>query len=328
MRLATTTATATTTSGQPDAALVLGAGGPVGHAFHAGALRALRDGAGWEAAEVELLVGTSAGAQVGALLRAGFGARDLHARIAGGPLSGAAAAIARHLPPPDATAARGSAPRRWPASLSYLRRALARPWRARLGPLVAALLPEGGTDAAPLCAGLGRVHGTRWPDRTLWITAVRADTGARVVFGRPEAPPVDVATALRCSSAVPGLRRPERVAGARYLDGGIASPTHLDLLDEPGRPPPPLVVVSSPLSRFAPLALLVRLEARRLARRGVRVVLLEPDGEVAAAMGWNPLDARGARRVAEAAYRSTLARVASGRLVLAANAAHSASASS
>src|SRR5690349_19155028 len=52
--------------------LVLGAGGVVGHAFHAGVLAALEDVAGFDARDADLIVGTSAGSVVGALLRAGF----------------------------------------------------------------------------------------------------------------------------------------------------------------------------------------------------------------------------------------------------------------
>src|SRR6516165_6415165 len=58
--------------------LVLGAGGVVGHAFHAGALAALADETGWDPRRAEIVVGTSAGSVAGALLRAGFSARDLY----------------------------------------------------------------------------------------------------------------------------------------------------------------------------------------------------------------------------------------------------------
>ncbi|MCZ7678960.1 MAG: hypothetical protein M5U28_09490 [Sandaracinaceae bacterium] len=71
----------------PRVTLVLGAGGPVGHAFHAGLLRALSQALGWDPREAELVLGTSAGAQVGALLRAGMSADDLAARAAGEPLT-------------------------------------------------------------------------------------------------------------------------------------------------------------------------------------------------------------------------------------------------
>ena len=61
-------------------AVVLGAGGTVGHAFHAGVLAALHHELGWDARHADLVVGTSAGSVVAALLRAGLPAADLARR--------------------------------------------------------------------------------------------------------------------------------------------------------------------------------------------------------------------------------------------------------
>jgi len=68
-------------------ALVLGAGGDVGHAFHIGALSALADEFDWDAREADLIVGTSAGSVVGASLRSGLGPDDMRRRALGEPLS-------------------------------------------------------------------------------------------------------------------------------------------------------------------------------------------------------------------------------------------------
>jgi NTE family protein len=295
--------------------LVLGAGGLVGQAFHVGVLRALAEARGWDARDADLIVGTSAGAHVGALLRAGLGAHDLFARATGRPLSLAGAMIARELPapsrmappaPPRASTAPFQARRRWPASARYLGRALRRPFALRPGRLVAALLPEGRQDCAPVGDAYARLSGSGWPARPLWITAVHLDSGARVVFGRPGAPAlVDVGTAVRCSSAIPGVRRPVRVARQRYVDGGIASGTHVDLVAES----PGVALVLSPLSSFAPLRWLLRAELARLRRARVEVETFEPDRRLRALMGWNPMDARRMRAVADAAYAQTLARL-------------------
>ena len=64
---------------RPKVAVVLGAGGTVGHAFHAGVLTALHDELGWDARRADLLVGTSAGSIVASMLRAGMPAADLAA---------------------------------------------------------------------------------------------------------------------------------------------------------------------------------------------------------------------------------------------------------
>jgi predicted acylesterase/phospholipase RssA len=49
--------------------LVLGAGGMSGQAYHAGALAALAHDTGWDPRTADVVVGTSAGAVTGALLR-------------------------------------------------------------------------------------------------------------------------------------------------------------------------------------------------------------------------------------------------------------------
>jgi len=59
--------------------LVLGGGGVVGAAYHAGALTALEYDLGWDPRSADVIVGTSAGSVVGSLLRLGVAASDLAA---------------------------------------------------------------------------------------------------------------------------------------------------------------------------------------------------------------------------------------------------------
>src|SRR5688572_7193672 len=59
--------------------LVLGAGGIVGQAYHAGVLAALQLDLGWDARTTDVIVGSSAGSLTGALLRLGVPASDLAA---------------------------------------------------------------------------------------------------------------------------------------------------------------------------------------------------------------------------------------------------------
>ncbi|MGH9121934.1 MAG: patatin-like phospholipase family protein, partial [Acidimicrobiales bacterium] len=73
-------------------ALVLGSGGLVGNAYHAGALAALSD-SGWDPREADLIVGTSIGAVTAAMLRAGISAEDLFAFAVGKPMSSEGAEI-------------------------------------------------------------------------------------------------------------------------------------------------------------------------------------------------------------------------------------------
>ena len=289
--------------------MVLGAGGPVGHAYHAGVLRALEQGLGWDARHADLVVGTSAGAQVGALLRAGLHGEDLAARVCGEPLRPFAHDIARHYLRPEPGAP--DHPRSLsPAAPAYLARTLRTPALLRPGRLVAAALPAGRVSLDPMSRGFQAMFGgAAWPDAHLWITSVHLDTGEAVAFGKPGAPPIDVGTAVACSAAVPGVFRPVEWQGLRYVDGGVASATHLDLLQPE---PLDLVIVSSPLSVFPPMRALVRRELRELERSGTPVALIEPGGEAAAAMGYLPMSLERAPRVARAAYETTLRQIEEG----------------
>lgn len=283
--------------------LVLGAGGPVGHAYHAGVLQALSDVVGWDAREAEVVVGTSAGAQVGALLRAGMTPKDLAARASGTSMSCEGEQIARHWVRPCHKTPDPSLPKSsMPAAPRFLLEALRRPDRLRPGRLVSAMLPAGRVKLDAQSAGLRNVFGTCWPERQLWITSVHLDSGERVAFGSPGAPSIDVGTAVSCSGAVPGVHAPVHWAGRRYVDGGMASATHLDLLHK--KQHLDLVVVCSPLSMFAPMRALFHREVSKLARH-VPVLAFEPKEEALEAMGRNPMDLTRAPGVAYATHHVT-----------------------
>jgi NTE family protein len=289
-------------------ALVLGAGGPVGHAYHAGVLSALEHALGWDARRVELVVGTSAGAQVAALLRAGMHGEDLRARVLGEPLRPTAHDIARHYlrPCPSSPETERSFV---PAAPGYLARSLRMPTLFRPGRLVAAVLPAGRVSLTPLGDGIRRMFDGRWPEAPTWITSVHLDSGEPVAFGTADAPSIDVGTAVACSAAVPGVFRPVEWEGLRYVDGAVASATHVPLVRDQKMD---LVIVCSPLSVFPPMSALVRREVRALERGGTAAALLEPVGAAGAAMGYRPMDLLRGPRVAQAAYETTLRAIEQG----------------
>jgi NTE family protein len=87
----------TTMPRTPRVGLVLGAGGTVGAAYHAGALAALQHDLGWDARDAAVVVGTSAGSIVGSLLRLGVPPTDLAALTVGAPAYQVAPELAASL---------------------------------------------------------------------------------------------------------------------------------------------------------------------------------------------------------------------------------------
>lgn len=285
----------------PSVGVVLGAGGIVGAAYHAGVLTALAETA-FDARDADLIVGTSAGSAVGATLRAGFPPLDLAPRSLGTAISDEAASIVGRTGGPPAFDLR---PRPFsrsplPSSPKLLLRSALHPTKALAG-----LLPTGTIPADVIGERISMMYGNRpWPERPLWICAVDLEHGDRVVFGR-DAPDAPIGVAVQASSSIPGFFRPVEHGDRRYVDGGIHSPTNADLLADQRFD---IVVIVSPMSatRIAHGALLPNarpMHARRLAnevdrlrRSGTQILTFQPTPEVVSAMGRNPMDP--GRRVA------------------------------
>ena len=286
--------------------LVLGGGGLSGLAFHAGALCAMEHDLGWDPRSAELIVGTSAGSVVGALLRSGVPAGEIAALASGAGPSVMADAVGR---------ARSEAFRRRPGLPRVRSRDLLRPLRLPHHSLVTSTLRRP-WNAAPLAALMTLVQDGRvdlvahndeifaglsddWPDERLWLCSTRQRDARRTVFGRNTMVPLRSAVAASC--AVPGYFAPIEINGEHYVDGGLRSATNADLvagyegeLD--------LVVISSPMSgedlgRLGPEAWMRRLSARRLdqeitslRKTEIPTVVLQPRAEARAAMGINLMD--------------------------------------
>jgi NTE family protein len=309
----------------PRIGLVLGAGGVVGHAYHAGVLDGLCDATGWDPRDAEVIVGTSAGSVVGALLRAGFSARDLAARSTGEPLSPEGAELLARSEPaggparlPSRPPGRRGVPRM--ASPALLMRAALRPfWMNRPGVMLAGALPAGAVPTELVAAGFRPLFGADWPARDLWLTAVRLRDGRRVVFGRDGGPPAHVADAVAASCAIPSFFAPVTIGGVDYVDGGAHSPTNADLVAEHDLD---LVIVSSPMSVAGnrlrpsldlPARRLCRFylgqEAARIRRRGVPVVAFQPTGDDLRLMGMNAMDPSRRAPVTRQARESAMKKV-------------------
>jgi NTE family protein len=175
-----------TLSVPPRVALVLGAGGTVGGAYHAGVLTALHYDLGWDARDADVIVGTSAGSLVAALLRRGIPATDLAAWTVDATLSPASAMLAEHAARPefDPVSLRTfmRVPRLPHASSVFA--ALRRPLRFDPARALLTHLRDGHQDLLQHLEFLG----PQWPDARLYECAVRRRDGRRVVFGRAGAP--------------------------------------------------------------------------------------------------------------------------------------------
>jgi NTE family protein len=303
----------------PSVGVVLGAGGVVGAAYHAGVLTALAE-AGFDARDAGIIVGTSAGSGVGATLRAGFPPVDLAPRALGQPISDEAVALVGHTGPPPVIELRPRTPSRppLPSSPRLLLHTGRHPAKALTG-----MLPAGTISGDPIGERIAALYGGRqWPARPLWVCAVDLDHGDRVVFGR-DAVTAPVGIAVQASSAIPGVFSPVTHAGRRFVDGGVHSPTNADLLAGAGFD---LVVVVSPMSVVSSdrgagrdrwqLGLRL-LHARQLAKEigrlraaGVETLTFQPTAADLAAMGRNAMDPERRRPTVESALATARERLA------------------
>jgi NTE family protein len=286
--------------------LVLGVGGILGEAWMFGYLAGMERATGVDFRQAGKFIGTSAGSIVAAELAAGRSPRgtvdsslpaDEEARGAQGAfrtaLERANRLSADVLAPFAATALAASAP-----GGALARAALVRG------------LPAGTIALDDLRARIAAL-GARFDGRLRVVALARAN-GRRTVFGAPGAPVASVADAVAASCAIPTVMRPVRIGGRDYVDGGVWSPTNLDLASA-GRGERVLCLVPTaslgvslqvPLRTFTTgWRLATALEATSVRRRGAVVEIVTPDARGAAAMGTGLMDPRRRARVLAEGFR-------------------------
>lgn len=218
--------------------LVLGGGGVTGAAYEMAALMAIELATGWDPNAAEVVVGTSSGSFVTSLVRnealtldslvlSSDDREDVTERIRSHVYErGAQMSLGKWMKhgilpgvrKPGLTLFLGS-----PAP--YTADGLARWVEAHVG-----------TEAA-----------RGWPSKPTAIVAYDLEAGTRVAFGTENAPEVSIADAVAASSAVPLIFCPYEIDGRLYVDGGVSSGTHADLVL--GHPNPlDLVLVIAPLA--------------------------------------------------------------------------------
>lgn len=309
--------------------LVLGAGGVLGSAWMIGALRAVETETGRDlAASSELVIGTSAGSVVAALLSLGIDVEAMANSERGVYEAGHPVLDYRDLGtslPPRPRLRMGS-PRLLTASALHPRNAT---------PLVtlAAILPQGRGKISAVGDLVTAVMDRRGLDAVVWPTAPRLhvvamnfDTGHRVLFGAPDAPVLALPEAVMASCAIPGWYAPIVANGQRFVDGGTRSPTSVDLLAGSGLDEITVVAPACSLATDRPrgaIALVERQVRRAATRRllreveqveatGTRVTVLCPGPEDLAAMGGNLMDLTRRAEVFETSLRTTTAALRAG----------------
>ena len=287
--------------------LVLGVGGILGEAWMWGWLGGAQSASGEDFRRSKQLIGTSAGSIVAARLAGGEDPRKGEERVRW-----------------DGEAE----PERRPGTL---RSALERASRISLGafsplaaPALTATTPGGALARAALLARVppGRIElrdlrsrvsalAPRFDGR-LNVVAVDRGSGRRVAFGSDGAPEAEVADAVAASCAIPGFFAPVEIGSREYVDGGVWSPTNLDLA-RAGRGDRVLCLVPTAAMGAAP-ALALRglaagwrlatsVEAAAARRRGASVDIVGPDAGAAGAIGTDLMDPRRRAHVLAEGFR-------------------------
>lgn len=285
-------------------ALVLGAGGATAWVFHTAVLRTLREDHGFDYSDAELVVGTSAGASLAATLRAGTDLDEFYRLATRPPSDDQRSAMLAELKSAHKTLV--------PLSWSTARHLL--PGGEGPALALAGLLPPGLFPTTWLAELPGMKSFEHWPEG-LWIPAVRIPDTTQVVFGRDRCD-VPVHLAVEASSAVPGMFRPVRIGEDLFVDGGVRSSTHADLLTGSGVD---RVIISAPMSRSTggPFSRNARRrladEVASLRSAGLSTVVVEPADALAdIARGYPRRRPEAASDIADHAVTATRLAFASG----------------
>ncbi|MFI8321356.1 patatin-like phospholipase family protein [Streptomyces sp. NPDC085529] len=301
------------TAGTPGGrtALVLGAGGLVGAAWEVGILHGLAE-AGVDLTGADLVVGSSAGAVVGALVTSGT--------------TTLAELYERQLDGTDTEpAVRFGAGTLLRYTLAVLTSRTPEAYGRKLGRLaLRARTVDEATRRATVAKRLGDV--TEWPAAgRLRLTAVDAESGALGVFdgrrggaaGASGAVGADgvggagvgLVDAVTASCAIPGAWPPATLAGRRWIDGGIHSTANAHLAAGWER-----VVVIAPNAMGNKAVHAPARQAGDLIAAGARVKVITPGADAKAVIGARALDpaqrgaaARAGRAQAAAHARSVAA---------------------
>ena len=245
-------------------ALVLGGGGVAGIAWELGVLDALAN-VGVDLRAADRIIGTSAGAAVGAQLCTGESLESLCARQLVHANQSAELQVDSALIEQFAACFDGA-----PDEIEV---------RRRLGGV--ALGAPTVEESARLAVIESRLSSHEWSNHELLVTAVDAFTGEFKVFDRNCG--VALVSAVAASCAVPGIWPPVTIGDSRFIDGGVRSGTNADLAEGCD-----VIVIVTPFAGgFGPT---VEAEAAALREQGAIVEVIAADDGSTEAFGTNVLD--------------------------------------
>jgi NTE family protein len=262
-------------------ALVLSGGGSTGNAWLIGVIGGLFE-AGLDVTEADLIIGTSAGSTTAVQVTGANPADLLAATLASAP---------QHRTVPAGSDSGHARTRAAADQMERTSRIIAAAedaadMRRRMGAaaLELAAAGDGSRQTQWRATVAARLPGSNWPQQTVVITAVDAQTGEPVVFDRDSGVDLVDAVAASCSSG-PAYRIREN----HYIDGGYRRNENADLAAGYER-----VLVLSPFGGRTrhPLAWGMQLAAQvdELRAGGSRVETIVPDLDAEHMFGANAMD--------------------------------------
>ena len=249
-------------------ALVLGGGGVAGIAWELGLLHGLAE-RGVNIANADLVVGTSAGACVGAQITSSTSLQALY-DLQLDPVASAKERAVKF----DMAQLMAIFQELQTAGSGDEKTAVL----ARVGAI--ALAAHTLSESERLAIIEARLPSLDWPNRPLLLTAVDAHTGEFVVFNAESG--VSLIDAVAASCAVPGVWPPVTIGTKRYIDGGVRSSISADLAAGNAK-----VLIVAPSANASAA---IESEKAELEAQGTKVLIVLPDQDSIAAFGLNPLD--------------------------------------
>jgi NTE family protein len=259
---------------------------------------------------VDFILGTSAGAIVGAQLAAGCDplamARAIMAESEGVPPRGAmpaySSAAVDKLPALFASALGGEEGRAEVGAYALSAATMAR-GTMEAGTMEALTMESEAAYVERMAVAIGVDD---WPQRDIGLVAVDVADGKPVILRRDCGATIAAAVAASCS--LPGLSPPVSIGGRRYMDGGMRSTVNVDLacgFDSI------LVLCFHPAGPVGErIAARVAAQSEMLVKSGARVGVISPDAASLAAIGSRTMDVMRRPEVARAGLAQGVAAAA------------------